>query len=69
MFSLIQIGALPNAVYCFTRGEKFTKSDPEGYEACPSCGEGFNDLSEVKLRFFLNLFNRSVLKRTPQELL
>ncbi len=37
---------LPNNVYCFHCGFKFGKSDPEGYEGCPSCGKDFSDLTE-----------------------
>jgi len=37
---------LPNTVYCFACGEKFAKSDPEGFEPCPSCGKGFGDLTD-----------------------
>lgn len=37
---------LPNDVYCFACGEKFTKSDPEGYEPCPTCGKSLSDMSK-----------------------
>ena len=37
---------LPNKVYCFHCGFGFEKSDPEGYEKCPSCTKDFTDLTE-----------------------
>ncbi len=37
---------LPNTVYCFACGKKFTKSDPDGFEPCPHCGKGLTDLTE-----------------------
>ncbi len=40
------MSGLPETIYCFVCGEKFKKSDPEGFEACPKCGKGFSDLSE-----------------------
>ncbi len=46
MYSLIRMPELPTTVYCFACGEKFTKSDSEGFEPCPSCGKDFGDLSE-----------------------
>jgi Zn finger protein HypA/HybF involved in hydrogenase expression len=61
MSSLIHMGALPNTIYCFACGEKFTKSDPEGYEACPSCGKGFNDLSE-EAQFAVSMIMKSMIE-------
>ena len=61
MYFLIQMGKLPNTVYCFACGEKFTKGDPEGYEACPSCGKGFNDLSE-ETKFAVNMIMKSMIE-------
>lgn len=40
------MSGLPETVYCFACGEKFTKKDPDAFEACPKCGKTLSDLSE-----------------------
>ncbi len=37
---------IPKDIYCFHCGEKFTKTKTEGFEECPHCEKGFDDLSE-----------------------
>ncbi|MHA1466031.1 MAG: hypothetical protein ACTSQ2_13160 [Candidatus Heimdallarchaeaceae archaeon] len=61
MSSLIHMGTLPNTIYCFACGEKFTKSDPEGYEAWPSCEKGFSDLSD-KAQFAVSMIMKSMIE-------
>ena len=46
IFITIEMSKLPVDVYCFNCGGKFKKKDPLGYEECPLCGKGFNDLSK-----------------------
>ncbi|MBY9000678.1 MAG: hypothetical protein KGD64_07180 [Candidatus Heimdallarchaeota archaeon] len=58
---MIQMRGLPNTVYCFACGEKFTKSDPEGYESCPNCGKGFKDLSK-ETQFAVSMLMKSMIE-------
>ena len=52
---------LPNTVYCFACGEKFEKSDPEGFEPCPKCGKGFSDLTE-EAQYAVSMVMKSMIE-------
>lgn len=52
---------LPRDVYCFHCGKKFTKKEPEGFENCPHCGKGINELSE-EAQFAVKMVMKSMLE-------
>ena len=52
---------LPNTVYCFACGEKFAKSDAEGFEPCPTCGKGFSDLTE-EAQYAVSMVMKSMIE-------
>jgi len=52
---------LPREVYCFACGKKFTKKNLEGFEPCPHCGKGIDDLSE-EARFAVKMVMKSMLE-------
>ena len=55
------MSGLPEIVYCFACGEKFKKSDPNGFEPCPKCGKTLSDLSE-EAQYAVKMLTKSVIE-------